>query len=585
MKERISKEKIQELKEYLGDYLIEKGINIRSNFRCFSPEHEDRHPSMSFYKPANICKCFACGEKYDIFKLVGMEYGLIDFRSQLEKVLEIYEKKEREVGNVESIYEKKVIENNNSKLKNKEDYTNYFLECKKRIGECTYLQERGISKEIAEFYNLGYDPNYKVKNRETGKYETWKVIVFPVYYDAFVVRNIAKEANIEEDNKKNRMRKKGNEIFNYWELQHHPSKAFFIVEGIMDALSISQVGGKAISLNGVNNIDLFLKKIKENQPKNVFYIQLDEDKRGQQFQKELYKKMKEEGFKVESIHILEGYKDANEFLIQNPKRFQRAIYSQLEKDKIKSHKNIYEGGKNMSKIVEVIQERLEKGKENGFKGIQTVISQEDLQKATGMEKETFQKELKELIEAKKVFYHVEKEEKIAYDGSFYETEKGSPKWSFSKDWIHHTLEREEKFRETRLEKRREGRENDFQEKMKIINSLDLGDEERKVFETIHKMTEDKAYVFQKDLFKETKMNFDDFKTAIQELKENKLLYQAKIAKKLEQTGEVKEDWVITNSKVMLARILERESIKQEIGVIPKKNAWGKKIEKNRGLER
>ncbi|MBR8733437.1 hypothetical protein IX329_001011 [Fusobacterium necrophorum] len=223
----------------------------------------------------------------------------------------------------------------------------------------------------------------------------------------------------------------------------------------------------------------------------------------------------------------------------------------------------------MSKIVEVIQERLEKGKENGFKGIQTVISQEDLQKATGMEKETFQKELKELIEAKKVFYHVEKEEKIAYDGSFYETEKGSPKWSFSKDWIHHTLEREEKFRETRLEKRREGRENDFQEKMKIINSLDLGDEERKVFETIHKMTEDKAYVFQKDLFKETGMNFDDFKTAMQELKENKLSYQMKIAKKLEQTGEIKEDWVVTNSKAMLARTLERESIKQEIGVIPK----------------
>ena len=48
--------------------------------RCFSKEHEDKNPSMSYFVPGKICKCFACGEKYDIFKLVGEEYGIEDFK-------------------------------------------------------------------------------------------------------------------------------------------------------------------------------------------------------------------------------------------------------------------------------------------------------------------------------------------------------------------------------------------------------------------------------------------------------------------------------------------------------------------------
>lgn len=41
---------IEELKNFLGEYLELKGVNTSSVFRCFSPEHEDRHPSMSFIK-------------------------------------------------------------------------------------------------------------------------------------------------------------------------------------------------------------------------------------------------------------------------------------------------------------------------------------------------------------------------------------------------------------------------------------------------------------------------------------------------------------------------------------------------------
>ena len=78
---------IEELKNFLGEYLELKGVNTSSVFRCFSPEHEDKHPSMSFYKKGNICNCFACGQKYNIFSLVGMEYGFKGFKEQKEKVI------------------------------------------------------------------------------------------------------------------------------------------------------------------------------------------------------------------------------------------------------------------------------------------------------------------------------------------------------------------------------------------------------------------------------------------------------------------------------------------------------------------
>lgn len=101
---------IEELKNFLGEYLELKGVNTSSVFRCFSPEHEDKHPSMSFYKKANICNCFACGQKYNIFSLVGMEYGLKGFKDQKEKVIELYKNRELIQNVNETIYSKKNIE-------------------------------------------------------------------------------------------------------------------------------------------------------------------------------------------------------------------------------------------------------------------------------------------------------------------------------------------------------------------------------------------------------------------------------------------------------------------------------------------
>ena len=145
---------------------------------------------------------------------------------------------------------------------------------KKRINETEYLQRRGISKEVQDRYNIGYDPNFK-----NG---TWKALIIPTTHYSFTARNT-------DVNSEDRLRKVGkSEIFNYWELEQNKKENFYIVEGEIDALSVAEIGKKAIALGSVNNINLFINKLKNDFPENKFYLMLDNDNQGIKAQEELY---------------------------------------------------------------------------------------------------------------------------------------------------------------------------------------------------------------------------------------------------------------------------------------------------------
>ncbi|GHT93105.1 hypothetical protein FACS1894122_07830 [Alphaproteobacteria bacterium] len=76
------KETKNHVKGMLETYLRKKGIDTRKNFRCLNPDHDDKHPSMSFH--GNSVHCFSCGVTYDIFSLVGIDYHISDFKKQFE---------------------------------------------------------------------------------------------------------------------------------------------------------------------------------------------------------------------------------------------------------------------------------------------------------------------------------------------------------------------------------------------------------------------------------------------------------------------------------------------------------------------
>ena len=256
-----------------------------------------------------------------------MEYNLKGFKEQKEKVIELYKNREIIQDANTTIYSKKNIEvelNTNPQQKEakekrypKLDY--YYLECKKRINETDYLQRRGISKKVQDKYNIGYDPNFKNGS--------WKAIIIPTTHYSFTARNT-------DVNSEDRLRKVGKaEVFNYWELGQNKKEAFYIVEGEIDALSIAEAGKKAIALGSVNNINLFINKIKNDLPENKFYLMLDNDVQGIKAQEELYNKMKELNLNVENTKALDKYKDPNEFLVADRNRFIETL-NELERNKV-----------------------------------------------------------------------------------------------------------------------------------------------------------------------------------------------------------------------------------------------------------
>lgn len=323
-------EKKEKAKEFLEEYLQRKGINTKELFRCVSPEHEDKNPSMSFYKKKNKCTCFACGKNYDIFDLVKMEYGLKTFPEQLKKVEEfmknpeliedanktIYSKKNIEIRLNSTIQEKKVEEN-----KIYPEFYYYYRDCKKRISGTDYLQKRGISKEVQDKYNIGYDTDFK-----EGKMKfPIQAIIIPISKDSYTVRNINSASKF-------RYTKVGEAaIFNYWELEQNRKDTFYIVEGEIDALSIIEAGRKSIALGSVNEVNLLVNKLKEDKFNNKFILMLDNDEKGKMWQEILYTKLKEIGINVEKSNALGKYKDANEFLIKDREKF-LALFQEIEKE-------------------------------------------------------------------------------------------------------------------------------------------------------------------------------------------------------------------------------------------------------------
>ena len=65
------------LKEHLPDFLSrEMGISPNRKFHCLSPQHQDRHPSMSYYEAGQCVKCFSCGFTADLLTVAKLHWGL-----------------------------------------------------------------------------------------------------------------------------------------------------------------------------------------------------------------------------------------------------------------------------------------------------------------------------------------------------------------------------------------------------------------------------------------------------------------------------------------------------------------------------
>lgn len=285
---------ISEYKTYLWDYL-EKYHNVTSPkrfFHCLNPNHIDNNPSMMFTDKYNICKCFSCGASYDIYDLIGLDYDLHSFKEQLEKVQELY------LGYIP--VKKEVKKDIDNKVY---DYTNYYNKCFKNRYRTTYLEQRGITRELIDKYKIGYD-------------EERKLVVFPINKHCYFARSVVNNDKIKS---------KGNsDIWNKRYIKEN-NQLVYVTEGIIDALSLEVIepNVKVMSINGVGNINSLVYALKENNFNGTIGIAFDNDGAGKKATDELKKELAKINVNSFSTSMIATFddtskvKDINMALINN----------------------------------------------------------------------------------------------------------------------------------------------------------------------------------------------------------------------------------------------------------------------------
>lgn len=285
---------ISEYKTYLWDYL-QKYHNVTSPkrfFHCLNPNHIDNNPSMMFTDKYNICKCFSCGASYDIYDLIGLDYDLHNFKEQLEKVQELY------LGYVPVKKEvKKEIDN---KIY---DYTNYYNKCFKNRYKTTYLEQRGITRELIDKYKIGYD-------------EERQLVVFPINKHCYFARSVVNNDKIKS--------RGSSDIWNKKYIKEN-NQLVYVTEGIIDALSLEVIDPnvKVMSINGVGNINSLIYALKENNFNGTIGIAFDNDGAGKKATDELKKELAKINVNSFSTSMIATFddtskvKDINMALINN----------------------------------------------------------------------------------------------------------------------------------------------------------------------------------------------------------------------------------------------------------------------------
>ena len=136
--------------------VIERYIPLRkngANFIACCPFHSEKSPSFVVSEAKGMFKCFGCGKGGDALSFIK-EYEKIDFNEAVKRLSELtgialeYDKAQR-VGKSPS----EVLEKINELAKR---------ELAKHAQILAYLQERGLTREICEKYDIGLVPSKQI---------------------------------------------------------------------------------------------------------------------------------------------------------------------------------------------------------------------------------------------------------------------------------------------------------------------------------------------------------------------------------------------------------------------------------------
>ena len=269
---RISEEVIQDIlksasiTEVIGHYipLIKKG----RGYTAVCPFHDDHDPSLSISEEKQIYKCFVCGNGGNVFTFV-QNFKKCSFVEAVAEVANLIGKP----LNIEIDNRPKVV----SKFQKYYDlmndtvhFTNSVLSTYAGEEAMAYLNNRGLTKEIIDYFEIGYNPKgetiYKfLKSKNYQDDDILKVnvcrmtdygikdvfagrILFPIHdingnAIAFSGRIIEKSDSAKYVNTNtNLIYEKGVVVYNYHRAKEDikRSKRVYVCEGVMDVIAFKR---------------------------------------------------------------------------------------------------------------------------------------------------------------------------------------------------------------------------------------------------------------------------------------------------------------------------------------------------------
>lgn len=350
------------VKEQLKSYLESKGIDTRKPFRCLNPEHEDNTPSMSFDPRRNKCKCFGCNVDYDTFDLIAIDCGTKGGET-FKRAFDLYRLEidhDRPYGcrRSEPIRyspppQSGSAETNSGDEQNSvQNVTTGFSAATqirpspdvkaltaaidqahtalmKNEGALAYLQGRGLTLATIKRHKIGYSvggqnallQGYNEQFRSRSSKAQLYRYIFPVLDNngscCYFISEISDRTRTDDHNGKYMKLRNTSQRFWGESCISYNSGEIFVCEGVYDALSIEQSGGRAIALTGTGGISRISELEGKPGTDNTYIIALDSDAAGQKAAQSLKKALIKAG-KACIIMPLDGAKDANELLQRDP---------------------------------------------------------------------------------------------------------------------------------------------------------------------------------------------------------------------------------------------------------------------------
>ena len=322
--------------DVIGSY-----ISLNDKNKALCPFHDDHSPSFSVHKDKQIYKCFSCGESGNVITFV-QKYNGITFTEALKMLAD-------RAGIPLNVSTTRKINTKYEKLYEINDTVNKYFKANllsnEGIKAIKYLEDRKISKDIINEFNIGLSTSNKLSNILSKKYSYDELVKLDIckdingrYYDTFqdrIIFPIIDENNnviafsgrkyTNEDLNNNTLPKYSNtketDIFKKSEVFYNINNAIneikkkreiVITEGFMDTIRMSSIGYKnVVAIMGTAFTEKHLLKIKKWKCKVI--LNLDQDDAGVKGTIEAGETLLKNNIDTEVI-VFDDYKDSDEFI-------------------------------------------------------------------------------------------------------------------------------------------------------------------------------------------------------------------------------------------------------------------------------